>query len=320
MANSETSASNLPIIHDETELNAPSQFKPNDTDALCKPLEASDFKPLASGLYLVATPIGNMADITLRALDVLSRADIVLCEDTRTSGKLLKAHGIHATMLSYHEHNAERVRPMIMKHLNHGKVVAMISDAGMPLVSDPGYKMVDACVKEGVMVTSAPGPSATLTALVLSGLPTNRFFFQGFLPPKMGARQKVLSEISAIPGTLIFLESAKRLAASLADMSNLLGNRQAAVGRELTKFYEEIRRGSLDELAKHYGNVGAPKGEITLCVGPPLAIDPPSDEALDVMLKEALISHSVKEVAAHFATTTGLPKRVLYNRALVLKD
>jgi 16S rRNA (cytidine1402-2'-O)-methyltransferase len=319
MANSKTSAGNLPIVHDAPELNVLDRTELNDTDASCKPPERTDFKQLAPGLYLVATPIGNAADITLRALDILSRADIVLCEDTRISGKLMKTHDIQASMQSYHEHNAERVRPMIMKHLGQGKVVAMISDAGMPLVSDPGYKMVKACVNEGVMVTAAPGPSATLTALVISGLPTDRFFFQGFLPPKAGARQKSLSEISTIPGTLIFLESTKRLAASLADMSNVLGNRPAAVGRELTKFYEEIRRGNLDELATYYAYAGAPKGEITLCVGPPLAISPPSEDTLDVMLKKALISHSVKEVAAHFAITTGLSKRVLYNRALVLK-
>ena len=319
MANSETSAGNLPSVHDVSERNISNHNEPNNTDALCKPPEGADFKLLVSGLYLVATPIGNAADITLRALDVLSRADIVLCEDTRTSGKLMKMYDIQATMQPYHEYNAERVRPMIMKHLSQGKVVAMISDAGMPLVSDPGYKMVKACVKEGVMVTAAPGPSATLTALVISGLPTDRFFFQGFLPPKTGARQKSLCEISTIPGTLIFLESAKRLAASLADMNNVLGNRPAAVGRELTKFYEEIRRGNLDELATYYACAGAPKGEITLCVGPPLAISPPSDEKLDVMLKKALISHSVKEVEAHFSITTGLSKRVLYNRALVLK-
>jgi 16S rRNA (cytidine1402-2'-O)-methyltransferase len=320
MANLETSAGNLPNIHNMSEPNVPARLEPNDTDALCKPPDGADFKRLVSGLYLVATPIGNAADITLRALDILSRVDIVLCEDTRISGKLMKIHSINVALQSYHEYNAERVRPTIMKHLNQGKAVAMISDAGMPLVSDPGYKMVAECVKEGVMVTAAPGPSATLTALVLSGLPTDRFFFQGFLPSKMGARQKSLSEISTIPGTLIFLESAKRLAASLADMSNVLGNRPAAVGRELTKFYEEIRRGSLDELATYYAGAGAPKGEITLCVGPPLAVIPPSDETLDVMLKEALLTYSVKEVAANFAITTGLPKRILYNRALTLKD
>ena len=302
-----------------SELNVPSHVEPSYTDASCKPPELTAFKLLVSGLYLVATPIGNAGDITLRALDILSRADIVLCEDTRISGKLMKIHGIHATLQPYHEHNAERVRPMIIKHLNQGKTVAMVSDAGMPLVSDPGYKLVEACVKEGLMVTVAPGPSATLTALVLSGLPSDRFFFQGFLPSKTGARQKILNEISTIPGTLIFLESAKRLAASLNDMRSVLGNRSAAVGRELTKFYEEIRRGNLDELAAHYAKAGAPKGEITLCVGPPLKICPPSDEELDKMLKEALKSQTIKDVAVYLAMITGLPKRVLYKRALALK-
>jgi 16S rRNA (cytidine1402-2'-O)-methyltransferase len=320
MANSETSAGNLPIIDDMSEPNAPSKVDPNDTGALCKPPEVVDVRLLVPGLYLVATPIGNAADITLRALDILSRADIVLCEDTRIAGKLMKIHGIHPTLQPYHEHNAERVRPMIMKNLKQGMVVAMISDAGMPLVSDPGYKLVEACVKAGLMVTAAPGPTATLTALVLSGLPTNRFFFEGFLPSKTRARQKVLGEISQVPGTLIFLESAKRLVASLIDMRSVLGNRPAALGRELTKFYEEIRRGSLDELVEYYAEAGAPKGEITLCVGPPLAIAPPSDEALDAMIKEALKNQSVKEVATHFAMTMGLSKRFLYTRALSLKD
>ena len=320
MAKSKTSVGDLPVIDDAPEPNASDEAEPNNTNTLCKPLGQPELKPLAPGLYLVATPIGNAADISLRALDILSRADMVLCEDTRISGKLMKIHGINATLQPYHEHNAERVRPMIMRRLDQGEVVAMISDAGMPLVSDPGYKMVKACVNEGVTVTAAPGPSATLTALVLSGLPTDRFFFQGFLPSKTGARQKILGEISTVPGTLIFLESAKRLASSLADMRVVLGNRPAAVGRELTKFYEEIRRGTLDELAGHYAEAGAPKGEITLCVGPPLPLAPPSDEKLDVMLIEALKSHSVKEVAAHFAQTTGLPKRVLYSRALALKD
>lgn len=319
MANSDTSAGNLPIVDDVTEPKASDWVDPNDTKALCKPPEVADFKVLIPGLYLVATPIGNAADITLRALDILSRADIVLCEDTRISGKLMKIHGLHPTLQSYHEHNAEHVRPIIIKHLNQGKVVAMISDAGMPLVSDPGYKLVEACVKSGLMVTAAPGPTATITALVLSGLPTNRFFFQGFLPPKTRARQKVLEEISKVPGTLIFLESPKRLAESLADMRLVLGNRQAALGRELTKFYEEIRRGSLDKLAAHYAEVGAPKGEITVCVGPPLAILPPSDEVLDAMIKEALKNQSVKELSTHFATTLGLSKRFLYGRALAIK-
>ncbi len=319
MANSETSAGNLPIIDDVSEPIVPSQIEINNTNALCKPSEVGNLKLLVPGLYLVATPIGNAGDITLRAINILSRADMVLCEDTRVSGKLMKVHGIHTTLQRYHEHNAERVRPLVLKHLNRGKVVAMISDAGMPLVSDPGYKMVEACIKEGLMVTAAPGPSATLTALVLSGLPTNRFFFQGFLPPKTGARQKALIEISKIPGTLIFLESAKRLVASLTDMRLVLGNRPAAVGRELTKFYEEMRRGNLDELVAHYAKVGAPKGEITLCVGAPLSTDPPSDEALDIMLKKALKSQSVKETSAHLAMSTGLPKRFLYNRALALK-
>ncbi len=290
--------------------------EPNRPESSCKPSP----KPLAAGLYLVATPIGNAADITLRALDILGRADLVLCEDTRISGKLLHIHGVQASLQQYHEHNAERIRPMVMKRLKKGEIVALISDAGMPLVSDPGYKLVEDCLREDIHLTVAPGPSSPLTALVLSGLPTDRFFFQGFLPAKTGARKRALQDITTIPSTLIFLESAKRLAASLTDMADTLGPRQAAVGRELTKYYEEIRRGSLDQLAAHYREAGPPKGEITLCVGPPLPRPVPTDEELSARMSEALKSHSVREVAARFAELTGLSKRDLYGRALALKD
>lgn len=294
----------------------PTEAEPNGSEAACKPSPT----PLSPGLYLVATPIGNAADITLRALEILKSADLVLCEDTRVSGNLLNMHGVQASLQPYHEHNAERVRPMIMKRLKQGEIVAMISDAGMPLVSDPGYRMVEACIAESIPFTAAPGPSSSLTALVLSGLPTDRFFFQGFLPPKSGARKKALAEIAAVPTTLIFLESAKRLAASLTDMSEVLGPRPAAVGRELTKFYEEVRRGPLDELAAHYREKGPPKGEITLCVGPPLPPQAPSEEELDALLADALKTQSVKQVATRFAAETGLARRDLYNRAQRIKE
>lgn len=209
---------------------------------------------------------------------------------------------------------------MVLGRLKQGEVIALISDAGMPLISDPGYKMVEDCVKEGIGLTALPGPSSSLTALVLSGLPTDRFFFQGFLPSKTIARKKILSEISTIPGTLIFLESAKRLARSLADMADILGPRPAAVGRELTKFYEEVRRGTLNELADHYAVAGPPKGEITLCVGAPLPPTALSDEALDLLLTEALKSKSVKEVATLYASQTKLSKRDIYARAQSIKD
>lgn len=300
----------------QTDSKQPRNAEPNDTQEACKPSP----KPLSPGLYLVATPIGNAADITLRALDVLARADLVLCEDTRISGKLLSIHGLRASLQSYHEHNAERVRPMVLDRLKKGAVIALISDAGMPLISDPGYKMVDDCVKQGIALTALPGASSSLTALVLSGLPTDRFFFQGFLPSKTTARKKILGEISTIPGTLIFLESAKRLGRSLADMAEVLGARPAAVGRELTKYYEEVRRGSLVELAKHYANAGPPKGEITLCVGAALPATDLSDDDLDLLLTEALKGQSVKEVAAAFAARSHLSKRDIYARAQAIKD
>jgi len=316
MAKPKSSADNLPSLEKAKHQLTPTAAEPNDTETTCKPSP----KPLSPGLYLVATPIGNAADITLRALDILARADVVLCEDTRISGKLLRIHGLRASLHPYHEHNAERVRPLVMKRLKEGEIVALISDAGMPLVSDPGYKLVEECLSNGFPITAAPGPSSSLTALVLSGLPTDRFFFQGFLPSKTGARKKALEEISNIPSTLIFLESAKRLAASLADMAEVLGPREAAVGRELTKFYEEVRRADLTLLAAHYADAGPPKGEITLCVGPPLAKAVPTEEELSALLTQALKTKSVKEVAAEFARLTGLPKRDIYARAQALKD
>ena len=291
-------------------------IKPNEAEAACKP---SAPKP-GPGLYIVATPIGNARDITLRALDVLRGASVVLCEDTRVTGKLFSYHQISNSLLAYHEHNAKRMRPLIMERLKNGESVALVSDAGTPLVSDPGYRLVEACVKEGVPLTTLPGASSVLCALVLSGLPTDRFFFQGFLPNKSGQRRKVLSGLTNIPGSLVFLESAKRLAASLTDMDDILGDRAAAVTRELTKLYEEVRRGSLAELAEYYSANGAPKGEVTLVVGRPPVEDAPEGGALDQLILEALKTQAVREAASGLSKELGLPKRQIYNRALELKS
>lgn len=290
--------------------------EPSHSDRRSKPATA----PLAAGLHLVATPIGNAADITLRALDALRAADLVVCEDTRVTSKLLAIHGIKASLLSYHEHNAEKVRPGLIKRLKDGERVAMVSDAGTPLVSDPGYKLIRDCLDEGVAFTTLPGPSAVLASLVLSGLPTDRFLFAGFPPSKGGARRRFMEQVAGVPATLIFLESAKRLGASLADMAAVLGDREAAVARELTKKFEEVRRGSLADLAVHYAEAGPPKGEVSVVVGPPPEAAAVTEEDLDELLRAALKSQSIKDAAAGVAAATGLPKRRVYARALELKD
>jgi 16S rRNA (cytidine1402-2'-O)-methyltransferase len=215
---------------------------------------------------LVATPIGNLRDITLRALDVLSAADRIVCEDSRVTRKLLSAHNLSRPLVSYHEYNAEKVRPRLIRALQDGQSVALVSDAGTPLISDPGFKLVRAAQQAGHAVTCIPGPSAALTALTLSGLPSDRFLFAGFLPPKAGARRKALETLAAIPATLVIFESARRLPATLAAMAEVLGDRPAALTRELTKRFEEVRHGTLAGLAAEIAAAGPPKGEVTLVV------------------------------------------------------
>jgi 16S rRNA (cytidine1402-2'-O)-methyltransferase len=275
---------------------------------------------LAPGLYVVATPIGNLRDITLRALEVLGAADLVLCEDTRVTRKLFERHNLASKLLAYHDHNAASVRPRVMEALANGSAVALVSDAGTPLVSDPGFKLVEAAIEAGHRVLPIPGASAALAALVSAGLPSDRFFFEGFLPPKSGARKTRLSEVRAIPATLIFYESGPRLAESLADMSATLGLRDAAVCRELTKAFEEVRRGSLAELASHYENAGAPKGEIVVVVSPPGEETPLDAADLDKKIKAALKKLSLKDATAAIAAETGLPRKEIYARALELAE
>jgi len=277
---------------------------------------------LAPGLYLVATPIGNLADISLRALDVLARADLVACEDTRTTRKLLTAHGIAATLTAYHDHNAARVRPKLMERLECGASVALVSDAGTPLISDPGYKLVAAAAEAGVVVTAVPGASAALAALTVSGLPSDRFLFAGFLPNRTGARRRALAELAPIPASLVIYESARRLPAALADMAEVLGPRPAAVARELTKLHEEVRRGTLAALADHYGRAGPPKGEVVVVVGPPGpdAAAAPGPEVLDAQLRAAFRRASLRDAVAAVAEASGLPRRQVYARALELMD
>jgi 16S rRNA (cytidine1402-2'-O)-methyltransferase len=279
----------------------------------------AEAEPLAPGLHIVATPIGNLKDISFRALSTLAAADAVLAEDTRTSKTLLAHYGIATPLLPYHEHNAAQMRPKILGRLRQGGKLALISDAGTPLVSDPGYKLVAEVVAEGLPVTGIPGPSAVLAALVLAGLPTDRFFFEGFLPPKAAARKARLTELAAIPGTLVFFESPRRLAEMLADAATVLGARAGAVARELTKYYENVRRGALPELAAHYAEAEEARGEIVVVIGPPDASAAAGQgDTLDEALRTALAKVSLKEAVAQVAAASGQPRRVVYARALEL--
>ena len=272
------------------------------------------------GLYLVATPIGNLSDISLRALAVLRGADRIYCEDTRVTGKLLARFGIKVRLDAYHDHNAEAVRPKILAALREGARVALVSDAGTPLVSDPGYKLVCAAIAEQLPVTATPGASALLTALVLSGLPPAPFLFAGFLPRQQTARRAALADWVSLDATLIFYEAPPRLAVTLADMAEILGPRPAAVARELTKLHEEIRRGMLAELAEHYRDSGAPRGEIVIVVGPPPPREVLDEQEIDDRLRVAVAELGVRDAAARLAAETGLPRNVLYRRALALRE
>lgn len=279
----------------------------------------SEAEPIAPGLHVVATPIGNLRDISLRALATLSAADLILAEDTRVTRVLLAHYGITTPLWAYHEHNAAEMRPKVLKLLEKGQALALVSDAGTPLVSDPGYKLVEGAIENGYAVTAIPGASAILTALVVAGLPTDRFFFEGFLPNKSSARQTRLSELAAIPGTLVFFESPHRLQAMLKDAGHILGNRQAAVARELTKFFETVRRGHLSDLLALYENEPTPKGEIVVLIGPPDAEQKPqNDDAVDQLLLRHMTQLSLKDAASVVADETGIPRRIVYARAVAL--
>ncbi len=274
--------------------------------------------PLTPGLYLVATPIGNLGDITVRALSVLARADIVYCEDTRHSAKLLQHFAIHAVTRPFHDHNEDAERGRVIAELKAGKRIALISDAGTPLISDPGFKLVRDCVAAGYAVTPIPGPSSLITALAASGLPTDAFFFAGFLPPKQAARRARLSDLKTIPGTLVFFESPQRAADALADMAEVLGPREAVMARELTKLHEELARGPLSELA---AGVAARdlKGEVVLVVGPPGVIEVTDDEISD-RLAVALQSMRLKDAATAVSDALGVSKTRVYDLGLKFKD
>lgn len=274
---------------------------------------------LAPGLYVTATPIGNARDITLRALDVLAGCDLIAAEDTRVSAKLLAIHGLSRPLTPYNDHNGARERPKLLARLRNGARVALISDAGTPLISDPGYKLVREALGEGIAVHAIPGASATLTALALGGLPTDRFMFVGFLPAKTGERGTVLAELKDVRATLIFFESAQRLSESLAQMVEVLGDRAAAVTRELTKLHEEVRRSTLSFLAEQYASEPAPKGEVTILVGPP-----PQKHAdtarIDALLDRALPFMPVRAAAELIGEALNLPRKEIYRRALDKKN
>ncbi|MCB1426431.1 MAG: 16S rRNA (cytidine(1402)-2'-O)-methyltransferase [Zhengella sp.] len=281
---------------------------------------AFEASALPAGLHLVATPIGNLADITIRALQALAGADIVACEDTRTSRVLLDRYGIRARTTAYHEHNAAVAGPKLIEAMASGRSVALVSDAGTPLLSDPGYRLVEETLAAGLPVTPLPGPSALLAALTASGLPTDAFFFAGFLPVKAGQKRTRLESLDAVPGTLVFYESPRRLAATLAAMAEIFGDRPAAVAREMTKAFEEVRRDSLPALAAHYGETGAPKGEIVICVAPPGEAAVPAAEDVDALLVELSAVMPASRAAAQAARQTGLPKQDLFARIVALKD
>jgi 16S rRNA (cytidine1402-2'-O)-methyltransferase len=276
-------------------------------------------RPLPGGLYLVATPIGNLGDISLRALSVLARADLIAAEDTRHSKKLLTHYGIAAALTPYHEHNAAKERPRLLARLRAGEAIALISDAGTPLVSDPGYKLVRTALDEGLAVTSIPGPSAALAALTSAGLPTDAFLFAGFLPPKQGARRARLAELAGAPATLIFFETAPRLAKSLADMAEALGPREAAVARELTKLHETVRRGTLAALAEDLARFEQLKGELVVIVAPPsLDQTEASDDAIVAALEQALETESFRDAVRSVAEHLSASRARVYELGLAL--
>jgi 16S rRNA (cytidine1402-2'-O)-methyltransferase len=275
---------------------------------------------LPPGLHLVATPIGNLRDVTVRALEALAAADLIACEDTRVTRKLLDHYAIATPLTPYHEHNAAEARPKLLARLAAGAAVALVSDAGTPLVSDPGYKLVRAARAQGAPVSAVPGASAVLAALTVSGLPTDRFLFAGFLPAKEGQRRARIAELKRIPATLVLFETGPRLAAALADLAAGLGAREAAICRELTKLYEEVRHGGLATLAHEAADAPAPRGEIAIVIAPPDAQEETAAPDLDALIRAALARLSLKQAVAEVAAVTGAARREVYQRALALAE
>jgi len=275
-------------------------------------------EPAPGGLYLVATPIGNLGDITLRALETLAAVGLVACEDTRVTRRLFERYGIATPLIPYHDHNAAKTRPQILARLAAGEAIALVSDAGTPLVSDPGFELVREAQAAGYAVTAIPGASAVLAALAVAGLPTDRFLFAGFLPPREGARRARIAELAGVPATLVLFETGPRIAAMLGDLAEVLGVRPAAVCRELTKLHEEVRRGDVAHLARHYAGDAETRGEFVVVVGPPDEAAAVDAAALDAMLQRALATASLKSAVEAVAAATGQNRRLVYRRALML--
>ena len=272
---------------------------------------------LPAGLYVVATPIGNLGDMTARAIDTLRAVDLIACEDTRMTGILAQRFALGTPLTPYHDHNADEARPKLIEKLQAGAAIALVSDAGTPLISDPGYKLVRACAEAGITVVPIPGPSALLAALVVAALPTDRVFFAGFLPAKPGARRDAIDAVKSLQATLVFYDSTQRLPETLVDLASVLGPRPAAVCRELTKLHEDIRRGTLEDLAKMYAAEGPPKGEVVVVIG---GAEPVEATTVDVdqALRAALQTMSVRDAATYVAATLRQSRRALYARALEL--
>src|SRR6202163_89634 len=275
-------------------------------------------RPVPPGPFLVATPIGNLGDVTLRALETLASVDVVACEDTRVTRRLFARYGIATPFLTYHDHNAATARPDILARLQAGAAVALVSDAGTPLVSDPGFKLVRAAQAAGHAITALPGASAVLAALAVAGLPTDRFFFEGFLPPREAGRRARIGELADVPATLVLFETGPRIAAMLHDLAAALGARAAAVCRELTKLHEEVRSGDLAALARQYEEGAETRGEFVVVVGPPAEADAVEASDLDGMLRRALATASLRTAVEAVATATGQNRRLVYRRALTL--
>ena len=283
---------------------------------LAQEIEAPPAEP---GLYLVATPIGNLGDMTLRGLEILAGVDVIACEDTRVTRKLTDRYGVTTPLVAYHDHNAETARPKLLARLAQGQSVALVSDAGTPLISDPGYKLVREAREAGFVVTAVPGASAVMAAVASAGLPTDRFLFEGFLPPREQARKSRVAELAEVPATLVFFETGPRIAAMLNDLAAVLGAaRDAAVCRELTKLHEEVRRGDLASLARAYDEGAETRGEFVVVVGPPAAAPPVATDALDDLLRRALATASLKDAVEAVVAATGHKRRLVYQRALSL--
>ena len=274
-------------------------------------------RPLSPGLHIVATPIGNLADMTIRAIATLANADVIYCEDTRHSRTLISHFGIKTPLRAYHEHNADAMRPEILDALAAGRRIALISDAGTPLISDPGYKLVNNCLDAHHLVTCIPGPSAVITALAIAGLPTDQFLFSGFLPPKSAARQSRLRDLAGVPATLVFYEAPSRIEACLTDISTILGDRQTVVTRELTKLHEQYLHGTPSEIAEYFTS-NEPRGEFVILVAPPGVVEITDDTILE-QLQTALKSMSVKDAVKTVTESTKQPRHHVYDLALTLK-